>query len=291
MALCGSALSCAILPAAGREPLDVQEDALEVRIRAEGLASLVAELPQDPKRRAARRRTSRVASTATRWSCGSPCAFKGGVVASALSRRTEARLGPAPSRSLMARLSRWQRMLESGEYGTVAELADAERISRSCVPIDRVNLPASPRWAARSNVSRTPHSIRVGGHGFPPPRAKRILSARESRRLAGPKGNDHFVRVGALNQLPAGQAAGDAARSRSSVRTMHDIIEETMPDPVPKPPGRAPAEPIIIRDPTRPAEKPEIDRSPDQEEEPEIKMPPEIIPEMPPPPGPGEQAA
>ena len=52
MALCGSALSCAILPAAGREPLDVQEDALEVRIRAEGLAGLVAELRQDPKRRA-----------------------------------------------------------------------------------------------------------------------------------------------------------------------------------------------------------------------------------------------
>jgi hypothetical protein len=49
----GPPLSCAISPAAGREPLDVQEDALEVRIRAEGLASLVAELRQDPKRRAA----------------------------------------------------------------------------------------------------------------------------------------------------------------------------------------------------------------------------------------------
>jgi hypothetical protein len=84
--------------------------------------------------------------------------------------------------------------------------------------------------------------------------------------------------------------AGDAARSRSSVRTLHDIIEETMPEPVPKPPGRPPAEPIIIRNPSRPAERPEIDRSP-EEEEPEIKVPPEIIPEMPPPPGPGEQAA
>jgi hypothetical protein len=85
--------------------------------------------------------------------------------------------------------------------------------------------------------------------------------------------------------------AGDAARSRSSVRTMHHIIEETMPEPVPKPPGRPPAEPIIIKNLSRPPERPEIERSPDQEEEPEIKVPPEVIPEMPPVPGPGEQAA
>jgi hypothetical protein len=33
----------------------------------------------------------------------------------------------------LARAHRWQRMLESGEYGTLAELAAAERISRSYV--------------------------------------------------------------------------------------------------------------------------------------------------------------
>ena len=33
----------------------------------------------------------------------------------------------------LARAYRWQRMLESGEYGTLAELADTERISRSYV--------------------------------------------------------------------------------------------------------------------------------------------------------------
>ena len=33
----------------------------------------------------------------------------------------------------LSRAHRWQRMLESGEYGTLAELADAERISRSYV--------------------------------------------------------------------------------------------------------------------------------------------------------------
>jgi hypothetical protein len=33
----------------------------------------------------------------------------------------------------LARAHRWQRMLESGDYATLAELADAERISRSYV--------------------------------------------------------------------------------------------------------------------------------------------------------------
>jgi hypothetical protein len=33
----------------------------------------------------------------------------------------------------LARAHRWQRMLESGQYGTLAELAAAERISRSYV--------------------------------------------------------------------------------------------------------------------------------------------------------------
>ena len=33
----------------------------------------------------------------------------------------------------LARAHRWQRLLESGEYATLAEMADAERISRSYV--------------------------------------------------------------------------------------------------------------------------------------------------------------
>jgi hypothetical protein len=43
---------------------------------------------------------------------------------------------PQPDGTLvkaLARAWRWQRMLESGEYGTLAELADAECISRSYV--------------------------------------------------------------------------------------------------------------------------------------------------------------
>ena len=91
------------------------------------------------------------------------------------------------------------------------------------------------------------------------------------------------------SQIGGNAGGGDAARSRSSVETVHGTVEEIMPDPVPKPPGQPPAEPIIIKNPSRPTERPEIDRSPDQEE-PEIKVPPEIIPEMPPLPGPGERA-
>jgi hypothetical protein len=64
----------------------------------------------------------------------------------------------------------------------------------------------------------------------------------------------------------------------------------TLPDPLPKPPGRAPGEPIIIKNPPRVPETPEIDGSLDEEDEPEIDKPPEIIPEKPPPPAPWERA-
>jgi len=43
---------------------------------------------------------------------------------------------PQPDGTLvkaLARAWRWQRMLENSEYGTLAELADAERISRAYV--------------------------------------------------------------------------------------------------------------------------------------------------------------
>jgi hypothetical protein len=43
---------------------------------------------------------------------------------------------PQPDGTLvkaLARAHKWKRMLENGEYGTLAELADAERISRSYV--------------------------------------------------------------------------------------------------------------------------------------------------------------
>jgi hypothetical protein len=72
-------------------------------------------------------------------------------------------------------------------------------------------------------------------------------------------------------------------------RTIAGTIEETMPDRVPKPPGRPPGEPIIIRNPPRTPEAPEVDRDED-DEVPDIKKPPGITPEMPPPPAPWERA-
>jgi hypothetical protein len=63
-----------------------------------------------------------------------------------------------------------------------------------------------------------------------------------------------------------------------------------MPDPLPKPPGRPPEEPIIIKNPPPPPEVPEIDGSLDEEDDPEIEKPPEVVPEMPPPPAPWDRA-
>jgi hypothetical protein len=97
-------------------------------------------------------------------------------------------------------------------------------------------------------------------------------------RKRNARGDRRHPHSSQIDEDPPGQAAGDAARSRSSVRTMYDIIEDTMAEPVPKPPRRPPAEPIIIKNPFQPAERPEMDRSPDQQDEPEIKVPPESSP-------------
>jgi hypothetical protein len=79
------------------------------------------------------------------------------------------------------------------------------------------------------------------------------------------------------------ESVGLAARSARG--------NETMPDPVRRPPGNPPQEPIIIKVPPRLPEVPEIDRSDDEdEEEAEIRRPPEIVPELPPPPRPEERA-
>jgi hypothetical protein len=76
-----------------------------------------------------------------------------------------------------------------------------------------------------------------------------------------------------------------------AARSARETINETMPDPVRRPPGHPPQEPIIIKIPPRLPEAPEIDRSDDEEEEEaEIRRPPEIVPELPPPPRPEERA-
>ena len=63
------------------------------------------------------------------------------------------------------------------------------------------------------------------------------------------------------------------------------------PGPLPRPPSRPPAEPIIIRTPPRPSEDLEIDGLDDDENGSEIRPPPGWVPDLPPPPRPEEQAA
>jgi len=62
-------------------------------------------------------------------------------------------------------------------------------------------------------------------------------------------------------------------------------VEAAPPGPLPKPPGRPPAEPIVIRTPPRPRDDLEIDGSDDEDKEEggEIRRPPGWVPDLPPP--------
>ena len=67
---------------------------------------------------------------------------------------------------------------------------------------------------------------------------------------------------------------------------------EAAPGPLPKPPGRPPAEPIVIRTPPRrPRDDLEIDGSVDEEDGGEIRRPPGWVPDLPPPAPREERAA
>jgi hypothetical protein len=74
----------------------------------------------------------------------------------------------------LVRAHRWRRMLEGGEYGTLAEMAEAERISRSYVSrilrltllapdiVERI-LDGRPMAGLRSSSSRSRSSGRGSG--------------------------------------------------------------------------------------------------------------------------------
>ena len=83
------------------------------------------------------------------------------------------------------------------------------------------------------------------------------------------------------------------AMTRSAIGS-DEPAAEAAPGPLPKPPGRPPAEPIVIRTPPRPRDGPEIEESDEEDEEGggEIRRPPPgQIPDLPPPPRPEERAA
>jgi hypothetical protein len=111
---------------------------------------------------------------------------------------------------------------------------------------------------------------------------------------------DHYLRngrspakvgVGLISGPPEeGTPTHAIARTVGLLSEVGCTLEETtMPDPLPKPPGRAPGEPIIIKNPPPPPEIPAIDGSLDEEDDPEIKKPPEIVPENPTPPAPWDR--
>jgi hypothetical protein len=115
------------------ERVDVQEDALEVRIRAEGLASLVGELRQQGEEE-----SSMMSSVETRLDGSTvivriPMRFRchGGrkrIVASDGSEIVPTSK-PQPDGTLvkaLARAWRWQRLLDDGVHTSVSEIAEAK---------------------------------------------------------------------------------------------------------------------------------------------------------------------
>ena len=70
---------------------------------------------------------------------------------------------------------------------------------------------------------------------------------------------------------------------------------EAMPGPLPRPPGRPPAEPIVIRTPPRPRQRDDLEihgpNGEDEEDGGELRRPPAWIPDLPPPLSPEERAA
>jgi hypothetical protein len=82
-------------------------------------------------------------------------------------------------------------------------------------------------------------------------------------RKQNARGDRRHPHSGQMSKNPAGRATRQAAQPRSSLQTVCGTIAEAMPDPVPKPPGRLPGEPIIIKNPPRPPEAPEIEGVPE----------------------------
>ena len=58
---------------------------------------------------------------------------------------------------------------------------------------------------------------------------------------------------------------------------------------LPRPPGRPPAEPIVVKIPPRRRDDPEVE-GPDDEDEGGLRWPPAWLPDLPPPPPPEERA-
>ena len=86
-------------------------------------------------------------------------------------------------------------------------------------------------------------------------------------RKQNARGDRRHPHASQIDKKPAGPATPRTAQSQSSLESVCGTIAEATPDPMHKPPGR----------------------SLDEEDEAEIRTPPEIVPERPPPPAPWER--
>ena len=104
------------------ERVDVQEDALEVRIRAEGLASLVGELRQHEREEGGMMSGVETRLDGSTLVVRIPMRFQRRGGRKRIVAPTGSAIVPAPSRSptarwkALARAWRWQRMLDEGVY-------------------------------------------------------------------------------------------------------------------------------------------------------------------------------
>ena len=125
------------------ERVDLAPDGMQVRLRAEGLQTLVEELQS----REARRHESEAQVGRQNWEFDGttitvriPMAWKrrGGrkVIIAPDGGDAWAPAKPRPDETLiraLARAHRWKRLLEEGTYRSAAELAEAEKVTRSFV--------------------------------------------------------------------------------------------------------------------------------------------------------------
>jgi hypothetical protein len=122
------------------ERVHVNEDAIEVRIRAEGIASLIGDLQEQDDRKAAFTSSVTARLEGSMLIVRIPMRFRrrGGrkrIVAPDGSEIVPPTT-PQPDGTLtkaLVRPWRWQRMLDDGVYTTVSEIGEAENISKSYI--------------------------------------------------------------------------------------------------------------------------------------------------------------
>ena len=156
-------------------------------------------------------------------SCAFRCASSAEAVASASSPLTAARLcrpKPQPDGTLvkaLARAWRWQRMLDEGRFGSVRELAEAERVSLSYICRDSASDPARTR---RRRVDPGRAGRRQG-----------LRSSSSRSRSSGRCSGSELVRAGCGNRDPSGNRERDKFESNAIALHSQSYRRAVPPNP------------------------------------------------------------